>query len=78
MTKLESLNEKAKQLVNKEDYAGADKLFQKIISLEPNNPENFYYHAIILLQLNKFEDSENAINQAISLDSDDPEYYLHL
>jgi tetratricopeptide (TPR) repeat protein len=74
---IESLLERASQLVNHQRYDEAEKNLKEALALDPTQVEAIALMAVCKSEMNQYEESLTLIKQAISLQPDN-DYFLYL
>jgi tetratricopeptide (TPR) repeat protein len=74
---IDSLLERAQQLIHLERYKEAEKELRSVLSQDPNHTEALALISICLAEQNKLDEAMKAIGSAISMEPDN-DYYLYL
>ncbi len=64
------------KLLDKEDYQGAIKAFNQVISLSPNNPYGYLGRGFAYFSLKQYQEAKTDLDQTINLDSNIGYAYL--
>ncbi|MHA1677862.1 MAG: tetratricopeptide repeat protein, partial [Promethearchaeota archaeon] len=65
MPKIESLNKKGIELMNKGEHDNALKSFNKVLNLDPNNINALFYTGYILFTLEKYDEALAYFNKVL-------------
>lgn len=65
---------KARLLIDEGHTSEALRYFEDLLALDPDNPDLWHYHAIVLLQANRIEDSFIATDNAFNLNPSSAQY----
>ena len=76
MSDIDNLKQQAKDLILKDEYEKVFEILKKIVSLDPNDHEMWYYLSIVYFHNQNLDESEKAINKALSLESENPDYIM--
>ncbi|MHA1705456.1 MAG: tetratricopeptide repeat protein [Promethearchaeota archaeon] len=68
MPKIESLNKKGIELMNKGEHDNALKSFNKVLNLDPNNINALFYTGYILFTLEKYDEALAYFNKVLEID----------
>ena len=76
MSEIDNLKEQAKDYFKKNEYEKALDVLQQIVRLDPQDHEMWHYLSLVYFDLKNYQKSEESINKALALESENTDYIL--